>query len=507
VFRLFITLLIPFILAGQNRTLDSLKIELKNAGHDTARCRILDEMIEEENDITVWIGYNDEFKKIAGAARKKYPEDHRLYKKFTKYWASALGNEAYFHHMRSDYRKAIAIYNEIYVIYRKINSRSLMALTLNNQGVLYNSIGDVERAISHYGDALKIGEASMHDAPTKNDKKHYIQSLLNLGTLYFDQNDRLKAEEYLEKAAQISNEIGYTRGEASALTNLASVYDKVKQRAKACEINMRVIKLFEQIGDPEGVAYACNNLGALYYENDLFDSSLYYFNRALKIRTDQGDLTGISSSLDCMTNAYRRLGKTKLAESAGERSLKLALESGSPSHIRESAYSLYLLYKKTPDPKKALDNYELHIRMRDSLQNESTRKSSIRSQLKYEYEKQAAADSVAHAKENKVKAAELQRQSAELKAKKNQQYALFGGFFLVLVFAVFMYNRFKVTQKQKGIIEEQKKEVETQKELVEIKQREVLDSIQYAKRIQMAQIPSEKRVRMILKKMHGREGK
>jgi hypothetical protein len=93
-----------------------------------------------------------------------------------------------------------------------------------------------------------------------------------------------------------------------------------------------------------------------------------------------------------------------------------------------------------------------------------------------------------------IKNAELARQKAEIRAKKNQQYALFGGLFGVCVFGVFMYNRFKVTQKQKMVIESQKEIVEEQKKLVEHKQKEILDSIHYARRIQMAQIPSEKRV-------------
>jgi hypothetical protein len=68
------------------------------------------------------------------------------------------------------------------------------------------------------------------------------------------------------------------------------------------------------------------------------------------------------------------------------------------------------------------------------------------------------------------------------------------------VFGVFMYNRFKVTQRQKFIIEQQKEEVEEQKKLVDEKQKEILDSIRYAKRIQMAQVPSEKRVQIMFQK-------
>jgi hypothetical protein len=64
-----------------------------------------------------------------------------------------------------------------------------------------------------------------------------------------------------------------------------------------------------------------------------------------------------------------------------------------------------------------------------------------------------------------------------------------------------MFNRFKITQKQKEVIEDQKAEVEIQKILVEAKQKEVIDSIIYAKRIQLAQIPTEKRVSEMIKKL------
>jgi tetratricopeptide (TPR) repeat protein len=184
-----------------------------------------------------------------------------------------------------------------------------------------------------------------------------------------------------------------------------------------------------------------------------------------------------------------------------KRSMTLSKELNFVESIKNTAKYLSLAEKGSGNYKSALENYELFIQLRDSLSNEATRKASIRSQLKYEYEKQAAADSVAHAKESEIKNVELKRQEAEIKAKKNQQYALFGGLLLVILFSIFMFNRFKVTQKQKRIIEDQKDIVEAQKKLVEEKQHEILDSIKYARRIQMAQIPSEKRVFSMLNKL------
>jgi hypothetical protein len=71
----------------------------------------------------------------------------------------------------------------------------------------------------------------------------------------------------------------------------------------------------------------------------------------------------------------------------------------------------------------------------------------------------------------------------------------------VVVFAGFMYNRFRITQKQKRIIEEQKSVVEEQKHLVEEKQKEIVDSIRYAKRIQQALITNEKYIQRNLDKL------
>jgi serine phosphatase RsbU (regulator of sigma subunit) len=122
--------------------------------------------------------------------------------------------------------------------------------------------------------------------------------------------------------------------------------------------------------------------------------------------------------------------------------------------------------------------------MRDSINNQATKKASIKSQFKYEYEKKAAADSVKVAEEKKVLA-------AQMKQEKTQRYALYAGLALVLVFAGFMFNRFRVTQKQKRIIEAKEKETQVQntiitqqKYLVEEKHKEITESVDYAERIQ-----------------------
>jgi hypothetical protein len=163
--------------------------------------------------------------------------------------------------------------------------------------------------------------------------------------------------------------------------------------------------------------------------------------------------------------------------------------------------SLELSYKKAKssgDHKAAFQNYRQFILLRDSLTNEAGRKTAIKNQLKYEYDKKAATDSLLHAKETEVKTIALEKQKAELKVKRNLQYALYGGILLVIIFGAYMYNRYKVSHRQKLIIEEKEKETQKQnmiiteqKNIVEQKQAEILSSIFYAHRIQKALLPTE----------------
>jgi serine phosphatase RsbU (regulator of sigma subunit) len=76
---------------------------------------------------------------------------------------------------------------------------------------------------------------------------------------------------------------------------------------------------------------------------------------------------------------------------------------------------------------------------------------------------------------------------------------------IVITFSISLYNRFRITrkqkliiEKQKCIVEEQKQEVELQKELVEEKNKEITDSINYAKRIQQAILPPPRVVKEFL---------
>src|SRR6185369_2686199 len=66
---------------------------------------------------------------------------------------------------------------------------------------------------------------------------------------------------------------------------------------------------------------------------------------------------------------------------------------------------------------------------------------------------------------------------------------------LVFLLGIVVYRSYRLKKKDNIIIEGQKKEVEMQKHMVEEKQKEILDSIHYAKRIQTALLANKELVK------------
>ncbi|WP_276977905.1 hypothetical protein, partial [Flavobacterium filum] len=61
----------------------------------------------------------------------------------------------------------------------------------------------------------------------------------------------------------------------------------------------------------------------------------------------------------------------------------------------------------------------------------------------------------------------------------------------ILIFSLVLFKRFKITERQKITIQKQKLLVDEKAADLSARQKEILDSINYAKRIQQAHMPSE----------------
>ena len=477
-------------LIAQDKVLDSLSLALKNAKQDTARIKLLNELSElcEVEDI---VSYATECEKLCNEGLKGHP--NAVF--YLRNLSDAINNIGFVAEQHGESYKALDHYTRSLKIREQIKDQEGIAISLNNSGVIYKNIGNIAKALDYYHRSLMISESIKDD-------NLIALSIDNLAAIYSSQGDYTKAFEYYSKALKLYEKTNEQSGIGLALNNMGYVYNCQKNIEKSLEYHYKALKIFEEIGEEQGITSALNNIGIIYKEKGDLPKALEIYNRTLKIYEDIKDRSGVSHTLNHIANVYLQKNQLQLALATGQRALKISQALGYPNDINTSAATLKRIYKKQNNFKDALAMYELQVQMRDSINNRKTKNESIKKQFQYEYEKKAAADSVKNVEEQKVKNAQLIAQQAQLKQEKTQRYALYSGLCLVIAFSGFVYNRFRLTQKQKHIIEQQKIVVDEAYVQLEEKNKEVMDSIHYAKRIQNALLPSEQYIERKLNELN-----
>lgn len=149
--------------------------------------------------------------------------------------------------------------------------------------------------------------------------------------------------------------------------------------------------------------------------------------------------------------------------------------------------------------KEAFEHLESYIAIKDTVQSDEDLRKLTEMNVSYQYERQKLADSLASAE--KVKIRELQHEE-ELQRRSILLYS--GSLIVLLLFGLILFLVRGIRQKQKHnillaekneMIQQQKDQVEEQTSLIEEKNREVTDSILYAKRLQQAILPPLENIR------------
>jgi tetratricopeptide (TPR) repeat protein len=511
---------------------DSLKKVLAAAKHDTSRCSVLTQLVEAAPE-GEWQKYNDQLVELSGRNLSS-EKNSKLRDKYTGYLATGVNNMGYAAKDSGNYAAALGAFNESYSLYSKVYDHRGMADAVDNIGFVFQTIGKIDSAVIFYNQGLAIREKSgdkkgmaysLNNIASVNflqgrveeaiscynrtlqifeqlkDKKGIALELNNLAYIYQNQEDYLTAEKYFLGSLAIKKEIGDQLGMVTTLANLGSLKIKTGNEKSAAAFLKEALKLAEDENYKKEVANIQNSLGYVLKKQGSYKEALALFEKAMKFYVEAGSPSGITMSDANISAVYLKMKEYGKAEKAGLSGLALAQKLNFKENIRMLSEVLYNVYKAENKFAAAIEMYELNISTRDSLNNERTRKAAVKQQLKYEYEKKSAADSVRNAELQKVKDAQLAAQNASLKQEKTQRYALYGGLLLIAGFLVFVFNRFRVTSKQKKVIEEQKLLVDHAYEKLHEKNKEVMDSIHYARRIQKALITSERYIERNLRRV------
>src|ERR1700757_3172891 len=347
------------------------------------------------------------------------------------------------------------------------------------------------RNIGNFTDGFDYGKQALALAQKINFKKGIAQSYNGIGLIYQYQGNYPEALKMHYEALKIREEIKDKNGIAACFINLGVLYRNQNNYTEALKNYLASLKIFQEIKNTHGISNAYNNIGVIYTYQRNYAEALKNYLASLNISEEIKDEEGIAT---CYINIGGLNTKINKAEEAGKylnKALQLSKKIGSKEDIKESYLNLAALDSLTSNYKAAFEHYKLFIIYRDSLNNEETQKKSLQASMQYEFDKKEIAAKAAQEKLNAVTREEKEKQTIII-------YSVAGVLLLVIIFSLFLFNRVRITQRQKKVIEEQKVLVDKAYEELHEKNKEVMDSIHYAKRIQNALITSEKNIQTSL---------
>ena len=293
----------------------------------------------------------------------------------------------------------------------------------------------------------------------------------------------------------------------------------LKHFKEADKYYSQCLKLFIELKHIAGQAVVYNNLGIVNKESGNKEVSLNYFTKSLEIREQMGSKQGIAVVYNNIGELYTQYNEYEKAIDYLKKSLVITSELG----FKDLLFHNYGLLNKAYFNDQKLDSAYHYLSLlsilKDTLNNQQRTNQLSELEVRFETEN----------KEREIEVLEKEKiiQNEQVERQKWQIVAVVSGLVLSLVVVLMVYINLRSKSKAKEEIEKQKQlvdetneelnqsneellaqrdeiesqkiEVETQKSLVDIKNKEITDSITYAKRKQKAILPSEKLINEQLK--------
>lgn len=283
---------------------------------------------------------------------------------------------------------------------RTLGNRQIEAKMLGIVGVSYRILGNYEKSLNSFFDALNIAEEcqdsttlayaennigtnylikSYYNVALKhirngliifrslNDKAGMAYCTKSLGDIYLKQQNYSRALANYDSTYMLRKEIGYTKGLYTATSKIADVYVSMKKYDIALKKYSEAETGFYETGDLGAVATTKEKIAQIYIDIKNYKKALTYTLQGYNIGKELKISTSIINCGKNLGIIYAKLGRYNEAENILNASLILARQNKDDLSIIEcfSAYST--LYKEKNDLKSALQYTQLVSDMKDSI--------------------------------------------------------------------------------------------------------------------------------------------
>lgn len=461
--------------------LDSLEKSLSLSQENTAKVKLLRDLCWEfglEGQMRKSVQYGNQAVKLA----EKINDQKGL--------AGAYNDLGYIYYSQREYQKSLKLHLKSEAIYKKIKDQRGLASAYGNLANLFCDQSDYPRGLEYYFKCLKIQEGM-------NDSINMAISYSNIGNVYSAQESFDLALNYYRLAEKVQLKTGDERGLGKTCNNIGILYKGEHLYDEALNYYQKSLAIKLKFHDQIDIASCYNNLAELYIEiydqsdsirsafakktgvsnTALIDFAESYLLKSLAISEKVSDEYSIAVCCAYLGEVYSRRKAWQKSISSCNRALSLAEAINAFEVVQTACKRLSENYRELKDFEKAYDYYRKLFEAKEMVKNDENTKAVTRKEMEYRFEKEQ----------------EIQRQlqykkeiesREELRREKLFRNFFVGGFILVALLAVVILRNLRQKKRSAAIIEKQKA-------LVEEKNREIVDSINYARRLQEAILPTK----------------
>ena len=355
---------------------------------------------------------------------------------------------------------------------------------------LYSKMKDFSKETASYIEYLQAAQ-SIKNYNWEGD------ALASLCRLFHQLKDYQNAEKYAKQLEEVLPKMDNASLKFNATNKLGSYYKDTGENERALSTHLQAMENALSRNNKQDISYSYNNIGLVYKNLENYDKALEYYMKSLEIKEELNDQRGLAGS-------YINTSYIYLLRNEYEKACEFAL-TGLEFADKVDAYEFKLvglehLFKSYRELKKYEDATETAdelIILIKEVYDKNIIEQTQELEKQYETEKKKQELELVK-KDSELKALEIEQQQENIdyQEKLILFFALSFTIFIILLFFLFRAIR----QKQKAnallaenveVIQNQKNKVESQKQILEEKNKEILDSINYAKRIQTAILPQK----------------
>ncbi len=323
--------------------------------------------------------------------------------------------------------------------------------TLNNRRAvtnMYNSIGNAYVGLKNNGKAFEFFMKSYRMAcqPPADEYMIAIASVGVGGALLEDKKFE-EAIGYFKKAEGYFGKSNNPVYEAMTSSMIGETYFRAGNSNAAEKYFRRLIPVFRQSNDDYALASVLGNLGELELERKNYQQATVFLSEALALNVNRKAWDNIQSMALKLSETMERQNK----------------------------------------PADALKYYKIYVQYKDSVITVARNKAVAEAESKYQSEKKE--------QELRMKNMELKTSQMQVSLRSRLLCVFAGAIVLALVLLFFVFKQYGEKKRANLLLIAKNKEVEKQNFIIEEKNKDITDSINYARHIQHAIIPPAEKLK------------